>query len=421
MNRDALVDRPYVSADGAKVRRSIFSDPQVYQRELDTVFSNCWLFLGHESQIPKPGDFFTTFMGEESVIVSRTQSNEIVAVVNTCPHRGATVCRADHGSARSFTCPYHGWTFNNEGALVGVPYADRVYGGKLDTSKNGLTPVPRLESYKGLLFGNYCASAQPLRDYLGKFSKFVDIWADWLPGGSEVVGGVVKRRIRSNWKILQDNVSGDEYHAPHNHLSAMQMAKMDPSVFMSRQQCFVPESGHSCAGRINPTSMLPIESVDAQDPELVAHLRSVHAASQDHLGPAASKVTVMAGAVFPNLGFTPNFHTMRAVHPKGPTESEVWSYCIVPAALPAHIKDKLRKVAQIGFIPTGIFQQDDMVVWEAATANSRMRHGSPDYDYSAGLGEERDDPEYGLMLDHVSEAPQRNFYRKWVSEMERSA
>jgi phenylpropionate dioxygenase-like ring-hydroxylating dioxygenase large terminal subunit len=114
-----------VNIENGLVSPRIFIDPDLYRLELDQIFARCWLFLCHETQIPNPGDFFTTYMGEDPVLVVRDSAGKVRAFLNSCRHRGNRLCRADSGNARSFTCAHHGWTYNVDGRLVGVPFCWR--------------------------------------------------------------------------------------------------------------------------------------------------------------------------------------------------------------------------------------------------------------------------------------------------------
>jgi 3-phenylpropionate/trans-cinnamate dioxygenase alpha subunit len=198
---DQLVDM-----DQGLISRRIFGDPEVYRLELERIFARCWLMLGHESQVARSGEFFLTRMGDESVIVTRDAGGQIRAVINSCRHRGNQVCRADAGRAHSFICTYHGWTYGLDGKLVGVPGFEDRYHEELDRDRWGLVLVAQVDTYKGLIFGSFDPGAPPLREYLGDACWSLDYVLDQRAGGTELVGGVFKWIINSNWKFGADNI-----------------------------------------------------------------------------------------------------------------------------------------------------------------------------------------------------------------------
>ena len=125
----------YVDTAKGVVDRVIFSDQSIYEMELERIFARAWNFMCHESQIPKAGDFFLSFIGEESVIATRDKKGELQVLLNSCRHRGNAVCRAESGNARSFLCTYHGWTYGLDGSLIGVPGYKDFYHEQLDKSQ----------------------------------------------------------------------------------------------------------------------------------------------------------------------------------------------------------------------------------------------------------------------------------------------
>src|SRR6476660_5203496 len=206
-----------VDAEKGTVDRSIFSDEEIYQLELQRIFARAWNFMAHESQIPNAGDFFQTYMGEDRVVVVRNKEGGVNVLLNTCRHRGNAVCRADEGHATSFMCTYHGWTYDLKGKLVGVPGFKDYYHEDLNREEWGLVRA-RTESYKGFVFACLDESAPGLDEYLGDVGK---MGIDQLVarGDTMVVGGVQKYTIQCNWKFAVDNV-WDYYHAGITHASA---------------------------------------------------------------------------------------------------------------------------------------------------------------------------------------------------------
>src|SRR5215510_13040433 len=174
MTTEALRSSDFLSMvnyEKGLVDRKIFSDQEIYDLEMERIFARAWNFMAHDSQIPNPGDFFMTFIGEDRVIVVRDNEGNANTLINSCRHRGNAVCRAEEGHATSFMCTYHGWTYDLKGALVGVPGFKEVYHEELDRQNWGLISAAKVDSYHGYIFATLDENAPSLHDYLGEVGR----------------------------------------------------------------------------------------------------------------------------------------------------------------------------------------------------------------------------------------------------------
>lgn len=201
-----------------RAHRSLYTDPAVFDLEMTKIFGGTWVYLAHESQIPNPNDFILGKLGLRPLIITRDKQGVIRALYNRCTHRGTTLCRQEKGNASAFQCPYHGWNFLNSGKLRGVPWPDG-YAEKLPRNDAfNLAQVPRVESYRGFIFGTLNMEAPSLEDHLGPIRKPIDDWLDRNPGGKVVVCEANRLKYKGNWKLAFDN-SGDGYHVIYSHRS----------------------------------------------------------------------------------------------------------------------------------------------------------------------------------------------------------
>lgn len=201
-----------------RARRDIFTDPEFFELEMAHIFEGNWIYLAHESQIPNKNDYFTTVMGRQPIVISRTKTGELTALLNACSHRGAMLCRHKRSSKATYTCPFHGWTFSNSGKLLkakdpeGAGYPESF---NRDGSHD-LKKVARFESYRGFLFGSLNPNILPLLDHLGEAAKIIDMIVDQSPAGLEVLRGSSSYIYDGNWKLQTEN-GADGYHVSSVH------------------------------------------------------------------------------------------------------------------------------------------------------------------------------------------------------------
>jgi len=377
-----------VSLERGEVDRRIYTDPEIFELEMQTIFARSWLFLCHESQIPEPGDFFQSVMGRDNVLVVRQRDGSIKAMLNTCAHRGNAVCRAEEGNARNFLCTYHGWSYGIDGRLNGVPGFKTFYDGQLDKSRHGLAQVAQVASYKGFVFGTHDASAPPLEEFLGATGR---LGLDQIAarGDMVVVPGIQKFIIDCNWKIAVDNLF-DWYHPQVTHASAFQPGVMGtdapnaaepekidlsevnmdsgaaldlPATGISGtkfdQVVVLGEYGHAIGG---PTASSSGSGVFDQTWRTTAQARAA-------LGPVGVEVAGHPN-IFPTTWIAVSVQLSLRI-PRDPGHTEIWWFTFVDRNLPRETRDLLVTIASRIFGPGGVLEQDDGENWAQATAQTR--------------------------------------------------
>jgi ethylbenzene dioxygenase subunit alpha len=406
--------------------RRIYSSDEIYRLELERVFGRCWLFLAHDSQIARPGDYVRTFMGEDEVLVVRQKDRSVRAFLNTCTHRGNRLCRADRGNAKAFTCNYHGWAFGADGSLAAVPLEKEAYFGEIDRSKHGLVPVAQVQSYKGLIFGNFDPLAPSLSDYLGDLKWYLDVWLDAMPGGTSLIGETQKIDFPTNWKFPVENVCGDGYHLGWAHHAAMQAVQtMDlAGLRAGNSDASGLEMGISIAGL---NGHMVLAALDGQSgyafyPDhkpVLDYLEKNRATAVARLGEVRGRQlwgSQLNITVFPNLQLLPGLNWFRVYHPKGPGKVEQWTWAMVENDMPEPVKEMILDNQCLTFGPAGLFDNDDGDNLAACTEQSRgWRTAQMDLYTNMAVGRSAQRPGFpgDIALGLVSEHNQRYFYRRW--------
>lgn len=318
-----------------QVRRDIFTDPDLFELEMKHIFESNWVFLAHESQIPNPNDYFTTYIGRQPVVITRDKHGQLHALINACAHRGAMLCRRRQGNKGSFTCPFHGWTFGNDGKLLKVKDGKTGnYPASFDVNgSHNMRPVARFENYRGFLFGSVNTDVLPLVDHLGSARVVIDQIVDQAPQGLEVLRGSSSYFFDGNWKLQIEN-GADGYHVSSvhwNYVATMQRQKesgrdkhtiIDVKTWSKNEGgIYGFEHGHLLLWTklLNPEA----RPVFAHRDELVARL-----------GEQRTDVIINQSR---NLCLYPNLYVMdqlssqfRVVRPISVDRTEVTAYCFGP-------------------------------------------------------------------------------------------
>ncbi len=200
-----------------RVHGSLYTVPSVFADEMKRIFTDGWVFVGHESEIPNGGDWVARRLGTEQVLMARTHEGEISVVANRCAHRGTTLCPQSEGNSRNFRCPYHAWTYDLDGTLLGAPFPQGFVNEKPDVR---LDQPGQVSIYRGFVFANQSGTAGPLAEHLGPGgSDLLDRAADMSPTGRlQLNGGWIGQRVDSNWKMWPES-DNDGYHIIFAHES----------------------------------------------------------------------------------------------------------------------------------------------------------------------------------------------------------
>lgn len=214
-----------------RVNAQVYSSRALFELELERIWGRAWIYLGHKSQVPSPGDFITTTIGRTPVVMVRDADGESINVLlNRCGHRGAQVCQQAWGQARNgmFRCPYHGWTFRTDGSLRSQPSPGGYEDVGFDASdpSYGMTPVPRVAQYRGFVFGSLAEEGPDLPSFLGETRETIDNMVDRAPDGEIEVTGHTCHRFRhhSNWKFFVENLH-DAMHPMVAHAATSHVVK----------------------------------------------------------------------------------------------------------------------------------------------------------------------------------------------------
>lgn len=399
-----------------RVHSSVYTDPTIFKAEIAKIFEKSWVYIGHESEISNPGDYKTTMIGERPVILTRGKDHSINVLLNVCRHRANAVCREQRGNSSNFRCPYHAWTYENDGRLIGVPDRSRYPAGFLSQDLN-LISVAKVGAYRGLIFATLSPEAIDLDDHLGSIKVHIDYWADRSLSDEHQVLLPHQYAYTGNWKFQCEN-GVDGYHPGIVHESAFStFGEFGIGAFASRdliKQGSITrgfEGGHSTleggfsdgrgSGRGNPQKFqeyyeaLKVKHGDDRAAEII---------SNRHL------------FIFPNVFLFDEL--IRVIQPVSLEYTEVTSHPFRLSGVSDELNTRRLYEATRQLSTTGMVNPGDL---EMFAANQTGLHSKMEWlVLNRGVGKE-DSGSTGEAVGHYSdEVPQRSFYKHWLLKMSES-
>jgi p-cumate 2,3-dioxygenase alpha subunit len=419
--------RSYIVDDPVKQRfmldREALVSQSVLAEEMTRIFSKCWIYVGHSSELKKPSDFVTRKVAGRPVIFVRDMKGDIRCFFNTCRHRGALVCTERAGSRRAFRCVYHGWAYRNDGALGNIPGSE-AYRGEFDKSDLGLRSPPQFEQYRDFWFLNLSADAPSLRDYLGRATDYIDLIIDQSPSATmEIVAGAQEYDVAANWKLMVEN-SVDDYHLPSTHSTWLDyMANSGVKIAKPKEGMVLPThglavdlgNGHFTTDNVNfrgrpVAAWIPIYGEEAK-PEMEA----IRAELVARLGPERAKRVCDTNRnliIFPNLVLNDGSSvTVRTFFPDGPDKMHVTAWALGPVEESEAGRARRLDAFLTFYGPGGFATPDDVEALELVQQGLANWQDDRWTEMSRGMGREGDQ----LNSD---EHHLRIFWRKWNKMME---
>jgi p-cumate 2,3-dioxygenase subunit alpha len=389
-----------------KVNREALVSPEVFESERTLIFDKSWLYVGHDTELRKPNDFKTRNVAGRPVIFTRDSKGKIRVWINSCPHRGAMLCRESQGNGRFITCFYHGWTFSNAGKLVSIPGEDS-YSAAFERPQLG--QPPKVDSYRGFVFVSFDPDIVDLPTYLGDAREYLDLIADQSPQGLEVLDGSHEYSVRANWKLLVEN-SYDGYHAVSTHQRYFEMVlaargSIDASA-LGDSRGIPLGRGHGVSAGAPATEGLfgrPISPAAAAEKEThLDHLRELYGRGWvDRMRGARNLV------IFPNLVVIDLVMgvLIRKIDPIAPDYLEVTAWELAPPEEGSELRRQRLDNFLTFWGPGGLASPDDVEALETCQRSFAARNEVRWSDISRGMNKP--------IASASDELQMRTWWRQW--------
>lgn len=413
------------------VHRSVYTDPAIFDLEMERIFGRAWLYLAHDSELPQPGSYVVRHMGTQAVILTRGKDGTVAAIFNRCSHRGATLCAFDRGDApNGHQCPYHGWTFNADGSVRFVSQAVN-YSGVLDPADYAI-PRVRLESYRGFIFGNLDDGAGPLDEFLGHMKSTIDDLVDRSPTGRVEVGGYKLRHYyRANWKMTFENLN-DTIHPGFAHAASvvsakavakdvgidrivptvgMMMANGKPIQFFQDLDMVTAPGGHSYIGGHMGADYTP-DTADAYTAALIAH----HGAERAREVLSVDRHLML---LYPSSFWHARYQTIRIIRPVRHDLTEMIGFTVRLIGAPEETHVNAIEYCTGANSAASPVIADDLEIYERLLLGNRTG-GQEWIPMSRGMNEDRETTNAFTRVPATSEAYIRNQFAAWSAMMARA-
>lgn len=331
-----------------RVRREVYSDPAIFDEEMRRIHETVWIYCGHESQVPKAGDFWQVQVGRQPMLMVRAADGGVNVLYNRCPHRGNMLCGDRHGNTGEFfRCSYHAWTFHHDGRLRSIPMMDSGYKGTRfgrDNPDCNVKHAARVENYRGFVFASLAADGPTLKEFLGESRVAFDDMCDRAPeGGVEVVPTCFRVIQRSNWKIFLENQL-DALHPSVTHQSTGRAAH-EVEKMIAKKTGHAPLSYHMLSAFATVTIdkwdnfqtlnypnghciLTGYMGLRPKDPDTLAYEKVMHKAYGKKRTEEILGVNIHHVLIYPGLSVQSPLQQLRAVRPLGVdrTLTEIWHF-----------------------------------------------------------------------------------------------
>ena len=406
-----------IPAGTFRVNRKALIDEAVFQSEMESIFERCWLYVGHESEIPNPGDFRARDVGNRPLLFWHGHDGVKRVFYNSCRHRGALVCRVPEGNSRTMSCFYHAWNYGSSGALQGLP-GQEGYGPTFDRACMGLLSPAKVESYRGFVFACFDPGAVDLRTYLAGAADYIDLVADQAEA-MEIAPGAQEYAADANWKLFVEN-SLDGYHLLPVHTTYFEyLEKVEGSQpgLGDVSESFDLGNGHAAIKARWPWARPVARWTPALGEQNRERVEAAYAELVRRHGPERAD---LIGRVDRNVVIFPNLIILdlmgvviRKLEPTSAGHTRITQWSLATAGEDADLRARRLENFITFQGPGGFATPDDLEALEACQAGFRARSGVPWSDVSRGMWLEHSG-QPGTLTD---ERQMRAFWRQWQNLM----